>query len=265
MKKLIVIIIIIASLFCLVCCDADSIVKAGEKMHDVRSVNNGYADDVLEVFLEFAMDIIDAMIEESPNGYRPNVGDMPEDSLNSLVEIIKRASESAMSREEIVKILSKVAVDIPKSKKINLHIDEVLNKFIEKQTDILEMAEQLEAILPDSEQKKEINRILKDQVSKVVTLAKNIQPAIDAVQAINDQSYEREGMTYADVIAKAILYRVTYDLVGLVGSIVPSIDNFTIKIANELVNYLTVLEIMYDVSFDVPEIAGRFIENKINR
>lgn len=263
MKKLIVIITIIASLFCLVCCDADSIVKAGEKMHDMRSVNNGYADDVLEVLIEFALNIIDTMIEESPNGYRPYVGDMPEESLDSLVEIIKRASESAMPREEIVKTLSKVAVNVPKSRKVNLHIDEVLNRFIEKQSDILEMAEQLQAILPDSE--KEINRILKDQVSKVVTLAKNIQPAIEAVQAINDQSYEREGMTYADVIAKAILYRVTYDLVGLVGSIVPSIDNFTIKIANELVNYLTVLEIMYDVSFDVPEIAGRFIENKINR
>ena len=80
---------------------------------------------------------------------------------------------------------------------------------------------------------------------------------------INDQSCSHDGMSYADIIAKAIIYRITSEVIMLLVGLVPSREDFTINIANDLVSYLSILEIVYDVTFDIPEIAGRFIENKI--
>lgn len=261
MKKLLISIILIASVFCLICCDADSIVKAGEKMHDMRSVNSGYADAVMNLFIHVATSYIDELLYFKPEHYDPKIGNIEKIDLDVLVELVKRAKESSMPKEAIVTEFSKIVYDVPKSEKHNLHLEDVLNNFIKDQSNITDLADQMKAIVPTMADK--IDTMLTTQLPKVVQIANNIQPAIHAVQMINDQSCSHDGMSYADIIAKAILYRITYEVIMLLVGLVPSREDFTINIANDLVSYLSILEIVYDVTFDIPEIAGRFVENKI--
>ena len=261
MKKLLISIILIASVFCLVCCDADSIVKAGEKMHDMRNVNSGYADDVMNLIIHVATSYIDGLLYFRPEHYDPKIGNIDKNDLDILVEIVKKAKESAMPKEEIVAAFSKIVYDVPKSEKHNLHLEDVLNNFIKDQSNINDLADQMKAIVPTMADK--IDTMLTTQLPKVVQIANNIQPVIHAVQMINDQSCSHDGMSYADIIAKAILYRITSELITLLVGIVPSHEDFTINIANDLVSYLAILEIVYNVTFDIPEVAGRFVENKI--
>jgi hypothetical protein len=66
-------------------------------------------------------------------------------------------------------------------------------------------------------------------------------------------------MTYGDVIGRAVMYHTTQNLILLLTGV--GTENLKTEIINTVVSDLTALEVIYNVTFDAPQIAGNFIGN----
>jgi len=257
MKKTLFAITIIAVAFCLVCCDAESIVKTGKNLHDMRNVNKADATGYVELALKMTTGFIDLAITEgtgSESGFKPQTGNMDEETLKALVGLVNMAKETTAPRESITSTLNKKAANVSAGQKININIKQTVEEFLSNIHDetfianINAMVKTFSGIEVDIENKL-------DKVEKIIT---NVEPAIDAVQSIINQSLQHDGMTYGDVIARAVLFNTTKNLIILLTG--TGTEGMKMNIINNLLSSLTALEVIYGVTFDAPGIAGNFVE-----
>ena len=264
MKKLLIVITIIAAAFCLVCCNAESIVRTGQNLQKMSTVNAGYADVILENSLEIVTAGLDEAIKNL--GADPIKGNIDSETVEAAVGVITLAKESSATKESIEKILNQKARDVDQTQKKNYgNIKEIADDFLddpeEVREDIKNYLNDLLGGLPEYGSK--IDEAVNDaNFEKIVTVVENIYPALDALQKISDTSYGHEGyVTYGDVIANAIYRDTMYNVISLVASGSSATTDDKMNVVDGLVNNLYALEVIYDVTFDVPRIAGNFVGN----
>jgi len=260
MKKTLIIITLIVVAFSLICCDADSIVKAGENLMKIRNVNGANVNTAVELALNFATASIDGLIGDTGSGFDPVIGNMTEEQLKALIGLVNVAKETTVPDETITSMLNKKAAPVAQGDKLNIQIKETIDNFltnVHNEQFIDSMKQMLKNLVPEKET--QIADIFTNQLSKVEKIVRSIEPAIDALQSINDQSYNHDGMTYGDVIGRAVMYHTTQNLILLLTGV--GTENLKTEIINTVVSDLTALEVIYNVTFDAPQIAGNFIGN----
>jgi hypothetical protein len=256
MKKLLLIVTLIAVAFSFICCDADSIVKTGQKLQKMRDVNKADSASAADDYLGFTVFVVDAMIKD--DSFDPVKGNMPQDDLKVIVGLINEAKETSASPDQLSSIINQKAVDVSQDKKTNLEIKETIGNFISNAHDPTFQKAMKSMMKKMVSHEDEVDKLFAENLDKVETYARCIEPAVDALQAINDISYAHDGMTYGDVIAKAILHNMTEDFVLLVTG--TGTEHLKTEIINSSLNNLSALEVIYGVTFDAPRIAGNIID-----
>lgn len=264
MKRLFVVITIIAIAFCLVCCDAEKIANTGKNLSKIGNVNAGYADAILEELLDDVTVVLDYYLNNL--GLDPIKGNMDPEKVEAIVGVINMAKESSASAEAIAKILDQEAKPVSQDSKRNIQVKEVADEFLasdpaetreELTTDLSELLGGIEGITDMIE-----SALSDENFDKVKTVVNNIYPAIDALQSIIDQSLSHEGyVTYGDVIANTIFRNTVYSVVKLVANGSEATTEEKMNVVDTVINNLYALEVIYGVTFDVPQIAGNFVGN----
>ena len=257
MKRILIVLMITAVAFGLVCCDAESIAKAGKSLHDIRNVNKADVTGIAKESLQLATGYIKTLIDEER--ITPAAGDMEPNDLKMLVGLVNQVKETTAPTEVITNFLNQTAIENP-GEKIYVNIKKTVDDFLSNieredfQESVIKMVETFSEGMGDK-----AKEALQNQLSRVVTIVRSIEPAVDAVQSIIDQAYNHVGMTYGDIIARATLFDITKELtVLLTGS---GNENTKMDIVNKFVSYLGALEVIYNVTFDVPQIAANFVGN----
>ena len=270
MKKILIAVTVVVLAFCLVCCDAEKIAKAGKSLQKIGKVNAGYADKILVDLLEDVSGILDEYIDNHL-GFEPLRGNMDTEVLAVMVGVVNMAKESSASAESITKILDQKATGVDQEKKRNLQVQEIVDEFLEDPKAVRnEMEDYLTSLLggmsPEIED--QIRESLSDEkIDKIATTVKNIYPAIGALQSVNDQQVNHvddngQGyVTYGDVIANAIFSNTVYNVITLVANGSSATTEEKMNVVDNVINNLYALEVIYGVTFDVPQIAGNFVNS----
>jgi hypothetical protein len=265
MKKLLIVFTIVAVAFCLICCNAESIVKTGQNLQKVGKINAGYADDVLVEIMNDLTVVLDTY-KEQHLGFDPVKGNMDNEEVQALVGTVIMARESSASQETISKILNKEADKVDQNSKRNFgNIKEIVDEFLDDpekvRAEIKDYLKEALGGLPNYGEKID-EAVNNENFKKIVSVVENIYPAIDAFQSINDQSYGHDGyVTYGDVIANAIYRNTIYNVISLVSSGSSATTDDKMNVIDNIINNLYALEVIYNVTFDVPRIAGNFVGN----
>lgn len=254
MKKTLFIFMTICLAFTLVCCDAESIAKTGAKLSKLKETSAGYASSVL---VENLGKTIETAMEDSVPGENDVATVLEPETLEKVSNAILAASESTAGRAELKKLFGKklnngyhsLFTERPDVYGLLNNIDNLKNQVVDMVDSYYDDHE--------SQDYQQVKNYIAN-TDKFPELVMKLTPAVDAIQSSLSQQYDRAYMSYGDYIAESLYIRT---MAGSAINIILAEDKKAqlIEELSNLTNSIKVLEIIYDVSFDFPQLAANFL------
>lgn len=254
MKKTLFIFITICLAFTLVCCDAESIVKTGTGLQKVKGYSAGYAGAAAAGNLSSAMEEAVRPAEQM-NG---PINVLDAEKISKVSNAIITASETSAGTTAIAETMNKKLDHEFNSLfasigRINIRdaISEV-EDFAGKVDDYAK-----ETLGEDSEKYNTLHSFLTDNLAKVNKVIENAMPAIDAIQSMLNQIADRSFVSYGDYVAESIFMHVLNSAASIIGA--ADTKAALIEYGDIIAGDIKVLEIIYNVSFNFPQLASNFL------
>ena len=255
MKKFIIVVLSLMLVLLLTCCDADQLVKTGKNLQDMGRM--GYASEIYNENLKTQIkDIIDDVPTEGEN--------LNSDDTEKLATAVVQAYEAGVPATEIRKLLDKsngqrTPGDAPQiATQMTAVVESTSENFEEE---MRALCNSVGYMISDEELAK--YKKMDQTTRKIVKTINSIAPAVNALQSILNQAYDRSYQSYSDLLAVSMMYSVCSETVRKFADFDSvSVNDLITTVGDNVLVYFQVLEVLYGVNFDIEAIVDNFASVK---